>query len=374
MKYKKLIALFAAASMLLAADFAEAKNKNDKQPVKSNTKIVNKTLKNNKQPAAIKPGPKGGINIVTDKDQAVGSEKKPSKQNPPQEVKNNKNFATNKDQATGSEKKISKQNSPQTVKNSKNPVTKQNLPQTVKNNKNSVPDKKVQPMLVEKDGKSYFLGTELPQDYKNISIFGEAVAAKEQAAALIRQNNPNVRLACSVEELVDLYWQEAEREGVRPDLALCQSLVETGTYAYGGDVQHHQNNFCGLGTTGGGVKGATFKTPELGVRAHIQHLLAYTQSKRPKTAIVDPRYELAHKIRMERGVVDTWYGLNGTWAMGSLYCEKIMAAYQKMLAMPVEQSKEKSEAKNKKKQDKQANQDKKSHRMRERVQEMLKEK
>ena len=189
-------------------------------------------------------------------------------------------------------------------------------------------------MLVEKDGKSYFLGTELPADYKKISIFGEAEATKKQAVAYIKQANPKVRLDCSVEELVDLYWQEAEREEVRPDLALAQSLVETGTYAYGGDVHHKQNNFCGLGTTGGGVKGASFKTPELGVRAHIQHLLAYTQKKRPQTKIVDPRYELAHNIRLERGLVDTWYGLNGTWAMGSLYCEKIMATYQKMLAMP----------------------------------------
>ena len=358
MKYKKLIALFAAASMLLAADFAEAKNKNDKQPVKSNTKIANKTLKNNKQPAAIKPGPKGGINIVTDKDQTAGNDKKSSKQNLPQTMKNNKNLAANKDQAANGDKKSGKQN----------PL------KTVKNNKDSITAKNVKPMLVEQDGKSFFLGTELPENYKNISIYGEAIAQKEQAVALIKKNNPNVRLACSVEELVDLYWQEAGREGVRPDLALCQSLVETGIYAYGGDVQHHQNNFCGLGTTGGGVKGATFKTPELGVRAHIQHLLAYTQNKRPKTAIVDPRYELAHRIRMERGVVNTWYGLNGTWAMGSLYCEKIMATYQKMLAMPTGKSQEKIEAKNKKQQDKKETQDKKAHRMRERIQEMLKEK
>ena len=33
-------------------------------------------------------------------------------------------------------------------------------------------------MLVEKDGKSYFLGTELPADYKKISIFGEPEATK----------------------------------------------------------------------------------------------------------------------------------------------------------------------------------------------------
>ena len=190
---------------------------------------------------------------------------------------------------------------------------------------------------------------------------------------MIKQNNPKVRLACSVEELVDLYWRESEREDIRPDLALAQSIVETGTYAYGGDVQHNQNNFCGLGTTGGGVKGATFKTPELGVRAHIQHLLAYTQKKRPKTAIVDPRYELAHNIRMERGMVDTWYGLNGTWAMGSLYCEKIMATYQKMLAMPggLEKKKDKKLESDKKK-DTKKEQKKKS--MRQRVEEVLKEK
>lgn len=227
-------------------------------------------------------------------------------------------------------------------------------------------------MLVEKDGKSYFLGTVLPADYKSISIFGEAEASKKQAVALIKQNNPKVRLACSVEELVDLYWKEAEREGVRPDLALSQSLVETGTYAYGGDVHHNQNNFCGLGTTGGGVKGASFKTPELGVRAHVQHLLAYTQKKRPQTKIVDPRYELAHNIRLERGMVDTWYGLNGTWAMGSLYCEKIMATYQKMLSMPGGQEKKDKRDKDKDK-DKKKYKKKKQKSMRERVDELIKE-
>ena len=240
---------------------------------------------------------------------------------------------------------------------------------TPKSNKQATP--KQSSMLVEKDGKSYFLGTELPADYKKISIFGEAEATKKQAVAYIKQANPKVRLDCSVEELVDLYWQEAEREEVRPDLALAQSLVETGTYAYGGDVHHKQNNFCGLGTTGGGVKGASFKTPELGVRAHIQHLLAYTQKKRPQTKIVDPRYELAHNIRLERGLVDTWYGLNGTWAMGSLYCEKIMATYQKMLAMPGEQAKKDKHDKA----DKKAKQkDKKKKSMRERVDELIKEK
>lgn len=224
--------------------------------------------------------------------------------------------------------------------------------------------------VVEYKGKLYFKGVQLPDDYQKISIYGEAEAAKGQAVRLIKEKNPNVHLMCSVEELVDLYWTEAEREGVRPDLALAQSLVETGFYRYGGDVDHDQNNFCGLGTTGGGVKGAAFKTPELGVRAHIQHLLAYTQKSRPKTKIVDPRYEIAHSIRMERGVVDTWYGLNGTWAMGGLYCEKIMVMYQNMLAMEAPPEKDQKPALKDNKKSKQ----KKKESFRDRIQKILDEK
>lgn len=195
----------------------------------------------------------------------------------------------------------------------------------------SQPVKKQPSLLQEKDGKFYFADTQLPDDYRSISIFGAPVVTKAQAVAYIKLVNPDVKLACSVEELVDCYWQEAERENVRPDLALAQSLVETGTYYYGGDVLHHQNNFCGLGTTGGGVRGASFATPQLGVRAHIQHLLAYAREEQPVTEIIDPRYDLAHNLRLGRGLIDVWYGLNGTWAMGSLYCEKIMATYQKLL-------------------------------------------
>lgn len=242
---------------------------------------------------------------------------------------------------------------------------KQEQKKSVKNNKDV---KKQDKAVINKSVKFYDI--ELPENYQEIKIFGDSVATKGQAVALIKQYNPDVKLDCSVEELVDLYWTEAEREGVRPDLALAQALVETGYFRYGGDVHHNQNNFCGLGTTGNGVKGAKFKTPEIGVRAHIQHLLAYTQQKRPSTKIVDPRYELAHRIRLERGVVDTWYGLNGTWAMGSQYCEKIMVNYQRMLAMQADDFTEPAKDKEEKSQtDKKNN----PHRMRELVERILHE-
>lgn len=322
MDYKKIVAVCIGLSFLTAVGVggAEAKSKTAQDAQKVAAKLLKKQSKSkNKNQVTLKSGPLGGINILTNGQKAQAGA----------EVKQKPEPAAPASGQSG---------------------------------------------LVKKDGKVYFSGTELPDNYQSISIFGEAEATKAQAVTLIKANNPQVRLACSVEELVDLYWQEAEREGVRPDIALAQSVVETGFYRYGGDVQHHQNNFCGLGTTGGGVSGASFKTPEIGVRAHIQHLLAYTQKRRPKTEIVDPRYELAHNIRLERGVVDTWYGLNGTWAMGSLYCEKIMAAYQKMLAMQVEELKD--EAKREDKQDKNKKDKKTQERgsVRERIEKILKDK
>lgn len=216
----------------------------------------------------------------------------------------------------------------------------------------------------------------LPIGYKELGIFGEAVATKAQAVALLKQNNPDLKLTCSAEEIVDLYWQEAGREGVRQDLAFAQALVETGFFRFGGDVKPEQNNFCGLGTTGGGVKGAHFKTPEIGVRAHIQHLLAYTTQKHPSTKIVDPRYDLAHAIRLERGLCDTWYKLNGTWAMSPNYSEKIMGVWQRMLAVEAAETKnEKNKNEHDKKDDKvkqEGNQSEDQHKMRELVDELLK--
>lgn len=211
----------------------------------------------------------------------------------------------------------------------------------------------------------------LPEGYQEIGIFGDAVATKGQAVALLKQTNPDLRVNCSTEELVELYWQEAGREGVRQDLAFAQALVETGHFRFGGDVKPEQNNFCGLGTTGGGVKGAHFETPEIGVRAHIQHLLAYTAQKHPSTQVVDPRYDMAHAIRLERGLCDTWYKLNGTWAMSPNYSEKIMVVWQRMLAMTAADAQIEHEKKDDKVKKEEATAAK-QHKMRDLVDQLLK--
>lgn len=183
--------------------------------------------------------------------------------------------------------------------------------------------KKVEFIDANKRDTPLFVLREKPED---VTIFGEAAANQGQMVNFIKKRNPEPKINCTVEELVKYYYQEAEREGIRPDIAICQAIKETGTWNYGGDVVPEQNNFCGLGTTGGGVKGAFFDTPQIGARAHIQHLLAYTSKTHPKLEIVDPRYELIEKFRPQIfGKITTWTGLNGVWAVpGKQYGQDIL--------------------------------------------------
>ena len=176
----------------------------------------------------------------------------------------------------------------------------------------------------------------LPANYKTVTITGESKATESQAVAFLKKNTKDMKLKSTPEEIVRYYYEESAKEGIRADLALCQALLETGYFKFGGTVKPGQNNFCGLGTTSKSVAGAVFKTPEIGVRAHIQHLLAYSTEREPKTGIVDPRYDLVHKMRKSSGYLTTWHSLNGNWAMSNEYSEKIFDLHSKMLAMPIE--------------------------------------
>jgi len=166
----------------------------------------------------------------------------------------------------------------------------------------------------------------LRENYSDVPIMGEPVATQDQMVNYINKRNPNPKLNCTVKQIVHLYYVEGGREGIRPDIAICQAIKETGVWAYGGDVVPEQNNFCGLGTTGGGVKGEFFATPQLGVRAHIQHLLSYASKRPPRVEVVDPRYELIKKFRPQIfGKLTKWTELNGVWAVpGNHYGEDIL--------------------------------------------------
>ena len=163
------------------------------------------------------------------------------------------------------------------------------------------------------------------------SILGTPMASQNQCVRYLLRNNPNPNIAVSPEEIVQLYYEEGEREGIRPDVALCQAFKETGFFRYGGTVTPDQNNYCGLGTTSAVVKGSYFPNPQIGVRAHIQHLLAYSSTRRPSTEIVDPRYALVRKAYGRR-TLGNWQDLNGRWAVpGKEYGQQILSMFNAML-------------------------------------------
>ena len=160
-----------------------------------------------------------------------------------------------------------------------------------------------------------------------VTILGEPTASEEQMLACLLARNPKPKLTGSPKELVHAYYEEAEREGIRPDVALAQAYKETGFFAYGGDVDWRQNNFCGLGATGNGAKGLSFPDMRTGARAHIQHLLAYASTTPPHSPIVDPRYDLLRTKRPDIfGKLTHWVQLNGVWAVpGTTYGQGILA-------------------------------------------------
>ena len=121
-------------------------------------------------------------------------------------------------------------------------------------------------------------------------IMGQGTLNKNQMInSLINRNNKlTVREIC---DFVDNTIKEANIEGVNYDILFSQMMLETNYLNYGGDVQASQNNFAGLGATGGGNPGHSFESVQIGIRAVVQHLKAYASTEPLKQSCVDPRFQ-----------------------------------------------------------------------------------
>ncbi len=112
---------------------------------------------------------------------------------------------------------------------------------------------------------------------------------------------------------------------IRADIAWAQMCHETGFLEFKGDVKSSQNNFAGIGATGGGVPGNSFASEELGVIAHYAHLAWYyfpDDVNQYCTNQFDPRHFGSSHPNYTG---DTTLGfLNGRWAPGSTYTDKII--------------------------------------------------
>jgi hypothetical protein len=154
------------------------------------------------------------------------------------------------------------------------------------------------------------------------SILGPTLLTAEHMNQYVRKINPNAPQFGSFYKTIGEYY------GIRGDVAFAQAMLETDYFRFTGDVRNGQNNFAGIGATGGGVRGASFITPQDGVLAQFQHLYAYaTNAPLPnRYPLVDPRFHLVN-----RGSATTWTALNGKWAVpGTTYGQSILNLYQKM--------------------------------------------
>lgn len=137
-------------------------------------------------------------------------------------------------------------------------------------------------------------------------VMGESAATAEQLNNLLLSGNPQ---ATDYLHLAGIFLEEGKKEGVRGDGAFCQSLIETGYFKFGGDVQPGQHNYAGLGATGG-VPGLSFPDDRTGIRAQIQHLKGYATTDPLNQVCVDPRYKYVAK-----GCAPTFEQLSGKWAV-----------------------------------------------------------
>lgn len=161
-------------------------------------------------------------------------------------------------------------------------------------------------------------------------IMGEGTLDSESMYMYLLLNNDIAGINPISEEyaknFVNSIIKYSKDEGVNHDVVFALIMHETGFLNFGGDVLAEQNNFGGLGTTGGGVQGAYFDTMDDGILAVIQHLKCYASSEPLSLPCKDPRW--SDTLR-EKAVFVEYLGYNDNpngagWAVpGDGYGERL---------------------------------------------------
>ena len=154
---------------------------------------------------------------------------------------------------------------------------------------------------------------------------GTWAGTAERLASFLVRACPLPRFTVPTSVLAEYYVRYCAEARLRADLLWAQMIHETGYGTYGGAVVPQQNNYAGIGATGGGEPGASFSTAEAGVIAHVAHMVAYVYVSSPvswASATTDPRFDFVSP----RGAASVLADLNGRWAVpGTTYGESIEA-------------------------------------------------
>ena len=159
-------------------------------------------------------------------------------------------------------------------------------------------------------------------------------------------------------QMAQLFIDEGNLAGVRGDIAFCQAVLETGWFAYPGSpnqatvpvppagsstwpgyVLPRDHNYAGLGAFPGSTVYMRMPTPQLGVRAQIQHLRNFadpgaTAANLGVPFVARPGYTAADFDQFpEKGQAPRWVDLDGRWAVpGTTYGQTILEIYNSMRA------------------------------------------
>jgi hypothetical protein len=159
-------------------------------------------------------------------------------------------------------------------------------------------------------------------------------------------------------QMAQLFLDEGNLAGVRGDVAFCQAVLETGWFAYPGSppqntvpvppagsstwpgyVLPRDHNYGGLGAFPASTVYMRMPTPQLGVRAQIQHLRNFADPNATSTNlgapfVARPGYSATGFDQFsEKGQAPRWVDLDGRWAVpGTTYGQTILDIYNSMRA------------------------------------------
>lgn len=158
-----------------------------------------------------------------------------------------------------------------------------------------------------------------------------ACVTPERLMAFIASRNQ--RLPARLSAVASAYRDLGDSLQIRWDYAFFQMVLETNYLMYrrgdgsSGDVGQAQNNFAGIGATGGGVPGDQYPDVRTGVLAHMQHLVAYSGERvdRPVARRTREAQDYIIDISRKLGRRVTFSDLSRRWAVDGAYARNIEA-------------------------------------------------
>ena len=163
-------------------------------------------------------------------------------------------------------------------------------------------------------------------------VLGPSALTAEQISDWYESLGIRSKSPTPVPDLAAMFVDEGTLHGVRADLAFAQSMVETGYLRFGGQVRPSDHNFSGLGACDRCARGLAFPSPRVGIRAQIQHLVAYASPEADPALLPTPLVDIRFDLVRPPGRASTWERMGGgNWATDPVYGPKVLSVWRAML-------------------------------------------